>query len=70
MSLNLPELFAIGKYVKTRLKNRSSPCYFLSSRGQRVKNITKIKQKRLLLFTLLVLFFYGASHAKTNLHNK
>ena len=34
-----------------------SPCYFLSSRGQKIKNITKIEQKRLFLFTFLVSFF-------------
>ena len=33
-----------------------SPCYFLSSRGQQIKNITKIKQKRLILFIFLVSF--------------
>ena len=57
ISLNFPELFIIGKYVKITFKNRRSPCYFLSSRGQKVKNITKIEQKRLSLFTSLVSFF-------------
>ena len=50
-------MFIIGKYVKIRFKNRGSPCYFLSSRGQKIKNITKIEQKRLFLFTFLVSFF-------------
>ena len=45
------------KIVKIRFKNRESPCYFLSSRGQKIKNITKIEQKRLFLFTFLVSFF-------------
>ena len=45
ISLNFPELFITGKYVKIRFKNRGSPCYFLSSRDQQIKNITKIKQK-------------------------
>ena len=44
------------KYVKIRFKNMGSPCYFLSSRGQQIKNITKIKQKRLILFIFLVSF--------------
>ena len=57
ISLNFPELLLIGKYVKIRFKNRGSPCYFLSSRGQKVKNVTKIKQKRLFLITFLVSFF-------------
>ena len=57
MSLNFPELFIIRKYVKIRFKNRGSPCYFLSSRGQKIRNITKIEQKRQFLFTFLVSFF-------------
>ena len=32
--LNSPELVIIGKYVKTRFKNRESPCYFRSSSDQ------------------------------------
>ena len=55
-SLNFPELFITGKYVKIRFKNRGSPYCFLSCRGQNIKNITKIGQKRLLLFTFLVSF--------------
>ena len=55
--LNFPELLITGKHVKIRFKNRGSPCYFLSSRGQKIKNITKIEQKRLFLFTFLVSFF-------------
>ena len=57
ISLNFPDLFVIGKYVKIRFKNKGSPYYFLSSRGQKIKNITKIEQKRLFLFTFLVPFF-------------
>ena len=45
------------KICKIRFKNRGSPCYFLSSRGQKFKNITKIEQKWLFLFTFLFLFF-------------
>ena len=33
-----------------------SPCYFLSSRDQKIKNITNIDQKRLFLFLFLGLF--------------
>ena len=47
----------IRKYVKIMFKNSGSPCYFLSSKGQKIKNITKIGQKRLFLFTFLVSFF-------------
>ena len=50
-------MFIIGKYVKSSFKNRGSPCYFLSARGQKIKNITKIELTRLFLFTLLVSFF-------------
>ena len=42
ISLIFPELI-IEKYVKIRFKNRGSPCYFLSFRGQKIKNITKIE---------------------------
>ena len=34
------------------------------------KNVTKIEQKRLFLFTFVVFIFYGASHAKTDLDSK
>ena len=50
-------MFITGQYVKIRFKNRGSPCYFLSSRGQKIKTITKIEQKILLLFTFSVSFF-------------
>ena len=50
-------MFIKEKYVKIRFKNRGSPWYFLSSRGQKIKNITKIEQKRLFLFKFLVSFF-------------
>ena len=49
--------FIIGKYVKIRFKNKESPCYFLSSRGQKIKTFTKIEQARLFLCTFLVSFF-------------
>ena len=51
------KLLITEKYVKIRLKNRGSPCYYLSSRGQKIKNIIKIKQKRLCPFIFLVSFF-------------
>ena len=57
ISLNFPELFIKKKYVKIRFKNWTSPCYFLRSRGQKIKNITYIEQKRLFLFTFLVSYF-------------
>ena len=50
-------MFIIGKYVKIRFNNRGSPCYFLNSRGQKIKIITQIEQKRLFLFQFLVSFF-------------
>ena len=41
MYLNFPELFCIGKYIKIMFENRGSPCYILSSRDQKIKNMTK-----------------------------
>ena len=58
-----------GHLAKTRLENQGSSCYFLSSRGQKIKNITKIEQKRLFVY-ILGFIFYGVSCAKTDLHNK
>ena len=43
ISSNFPESLTVGKYLKMRFKNRGLPCYFLSSRGQKIKNITKIE---------------------------
>ena len=57
ISLNFPELFIIGKYIKIKFKNRASPYYFLSSRGQKIENTTKIEPKQLFLFKFLVSFF-------------
>ena len=54
---NFPELFIMGKYVKIWFKNKGSSCYFLNSRGQEIKNITNIEQKKLSLFTFMVSFF-------------
>ena len=62
-------MFIIGKYVKLRLKNRESPYYFLSSRDQGIKNISKIEQKKSFLLTFCFIF-YNVSHSKTDLHNK
>ena len=55
--LHFPELFIKGKYVKIKFRNRGSPRYFLSSTGQKIKNNTKIEEKKLFLFTFLVSFF-------------
>ena len=57
ISLNCPELNIAGKYVKISFKNWGSPCYFLGSRGQKIKNVTKIEHTRLFLFVFLVSFF-------------
>ena len=50
-------MFIIGKYVKIMFKNWGFPRYLLSSKGQKIKNITKIEHTRLFLFTFLALFF-------------
>ena len=63
-----PELFIIRKYVKIRFKNCGSPCYFLSSRDEKIKNVTKTYET--VFVYILGVIFYGASRAKTDLHNK
>ena len=68
--LSFPESFITGKYVKIRFKSWGSLCYFLNSRRQNIKNITKIERTRLFLFTFLVSFPYDASSAKADLRNK
>ena len=67
------EIFAlliIGKYVKSRSKNRESPFYFFSYNDLKIKNITKIEPKRLFFVYLLGFIFYGVPRAKTDLHSK
>ena len=44
ISLNFPNLVVIRKYVKIKFKNTGSPCCFLSSRDQKIKNVAKIEQ--------------------------
>ena len=61
ISLNFPELFIIEKHVKIRSKNRGSPYYFLTSKGQKFKNITDAIPKILFFFTFLVSFLWGSS---------
>ena len=43
--LNFPKLFIIENYVKIRFKNRGALCYFLSSRGQKIKILQKLKER-------------------------
>ena len=57
LSMIFLKLFIIGKYLKIRFKNWGSPSYFLSSRVQKIKNITKIEHTGLFLFAFLVSFF-------------
>ena len=67
ISLSFPDLFIIGKYVKIRFKKSGVTCYFLSSRGQKIQHITKIKHARLFLFTFLVSFLHDVCHTKADL---
>ena len=60
----------IGKYVKIKSKNRGLPCYFLSIRGQKIKNITKTEQKKTVFVYILGLIFLWQFSRKTDLHNK
>ena len=50
-------------------KNQGSPCFFLSSRGQKIKNITKIERTGMFVY-IFGFVFYGVSLAKTDLLNK
>ena len=68
--LNFLEVLIIGNFLKTRFKKRGSSCYFLSSIGQKIKNITKTEQQKLFLFCILGFIFCGVSRAKADLHNK
>ena len=58
--LNFSELFITEKYVKIRFNNMGSPCYFVSSRGQKIKNTTKVERARLFLFITFLFSFFMA----------
>ena len=60
ISLNFSELFITEKYVKIRFNNMGSPCYFVSSRGQKIKNTTKVERARLFLFNTFLFSFFMA----------
>ena len=60
ISLNFSELFITEKYVKIRFNNMESPCYFISSRGQKIKNTTKVERTRLFLFITFLFSFFMA----------
>ena len=60
ISLNFSELFITEKYVKIRFNNMGSPCYFVSSRGQKIKNTTKVERTRLFLFITFLFSFFMA----------
>ena len=60
ISLNFSELFITEKYVKIKFNNMGSPCYFVSSRGQKIKNTTKVERARLFLFITFLFSFFMA----------
>ena len=60
ISLNFSELFITEKYVKIRFNNMGSPCYFISSRGQKIKNTTKVERAGLFLFITFLFSFFMA----------
>ena len=66
ISLNFPELFIIGKYVKITFKNRGSPF------GLIVFDQTyyKIRTIETAFVYILGFIFYDVSRAKTDLHDK
>ena len=51
----------LAKERSSALTTGGSPCYFLSSRGQKIKEVAKIESTRLFLFTFLVSFLWGFS---------
>ena len=60
MKLNLFKFFWVFHYReiwKIRFQNWRRPCYFPSSRSQKIKNISKTEHTRPFLFTFLVSFF-------------
>ena len=61
ISLNFPELFIIGKYLKIRFKTIRSPCYFLSSAGQEIKKYYKNRTIETAFVYILSFIFYGVS---------
>ena len=70
ISLNFPELFMIGKYVKIRFKNRESPCHFLGSKRPKDQKYYKNWTRETVFVYIPGFIFYGASCTKTDLHNK
>ena len=69
ISLNFPELFIIGKYVKISLKTRGHHAIFWVLEVNRSKILQKWKKDTVFVY-ILGFIFYGASRAKTDLHNK
>ena len=67
ISLNIPELHIIEKYVKISFKNRGPPSYFLEVK--RYKILQKLN-KRDYFCNILGFFFYGVSRTKTDLHSE
>ena len=61
ISLNFSESFITEKYVKIRFNNMgSTTCYFIGSRGQKIKNTTKVERTRLFLFITFLFSFFMA----------
>ena len=58
------------KLCKNRSKNRGSPCYFLSSRGQKIKKYYKNWAKDTIFVYIIDFVFYVLFRAKTDLQNK
>ena len=62
ISLNFPEMFIIGIYVKIRFKSRESLHYFLSSRGQKIKKIQKLNKRHCFCLHFWFHFLWHFSH--------
>ena len=63
ISLDFPELFIIGKYVKIRFKNRRPPY-------QKDQKYYKNWTNETAFVYILGFLFYGVSRTKADLHNK
>ena len=69
ISLNFPELFVIGKYVKISFKNRGHHAILSVLEIKRSKILQKLNKRD--CFCLHSWFrFYYVSRAKTDLHSK
>lgn len=56
ISFNFLELFFKGKYIKKQVKAGDHLAFFLSSTGQKIKNLANFGRKKLSFFTCFISF--------------